>query len=133
MTLVLLVLLAILSLTVACVAWAARAQATRFIRIEDVWRERERQLVDRLLRQAHVPPLEIQREQVLKIPDPELAPTAETWVDQAWLRDSIKEEIEQIYPVTRSMSEIDVMHVYASDWRAIERRLKEEQTPLRVS
>lgn len=97
---------------------------------EEKWRERERALVDKLLRQAHVSPIEIQREHVVKLPDPEIQP--ESWVDIAFRTDEIKEELEQVYPEAARMSHAEAQQRYSKEWQRIAKKLKEEATPLRA-
>lgn len=125
-------LIAFLSLVVAGLAWTAHVRATHFQSVEDRWRERERQLIDRLLKQAQVPPLEIQRERVLKLPDPELTPTAETWVDAAMREDDVMEEIEYLFPEAARLGPTLAKERYAQDWKRIEKRIIEQRTPLRM-
>lgn len=100
--------------------------------IEEAYRKRERELIDRLLKTANVKPLEptIEREKVLKIPDPEVPPP--NWIDAAFLEDEIKEEIEQLYPEAAHMSHADAKRTYTADWSSAEARLKMLKAPLRV-
>lgn len=102
-------------------AWIAR---------EEKWRERERVLVDKLLKQGHLTPVEIQRETVVKLPDPEIQPAS--FIDEAMFVDDVKEELEQVYPEAARMSHVEAMHRYSKDWQRIAKRLKEEATPMRV-
>lgn len=99
--------------------------------IEAAWRERERELTDRILAQAGVKPLiRIDREQIIKVPDPEAAP-AETW-EEAWHRDDlIKEEIEQVYPEAARLSIAELKTAHPNEWLRFETMLKEQKTPLR--
>ena len=119
-------LLALVLLQAACLICAAYI----FLKREDKWREREMALVDRLLKQAHVPPVQIERENVIKLPDPEIQPAS--WIDQAFFEDEIKEELEQIYPEIARMSHRQARETYPKDWQSIERRLQEQNTPLRA-
>lgn len=119
--------LVLLLLVLAC---GLVLQARYFHKREDKWREREMALVDRLLRQGHVAPVEIQRENVVKLPDPE-TPT-ETWIDQAFFEDDIKEELEQQYPEVARMSLSDTKTRYAHDWRRVRERLQAERAPIRT-
>lgn len=93
--------------------------------------KREGELVNRLLKQGGVQPVVIERENVVKLPDPEIQPA--TWIDDAFHRDSVKEELEQVYPEAARMSHSEAQARWPHDWRAIDRRLKEELTPLRAS
>jgi hypothetical protein len=98
--------------------------------IEEKWRERERALVDRLLRQAQVQPVEIQRERVVKLPDAEIQPAS--WIDESMRLDEIKEELEQVYPESAHMSHTEAQQRYGADWSRIAKKLREEATPLRA-
>jgi hypothetical protein len=121
------------ALWVASVLGAARLLQNRengWIDREEKWRERERVLVDRLLGQARVTPVEVQRENVVKLPDPEIQPAS--WVDEAFAVDSVKEELEQLYPEAARMSHAEAQAKYSADWRRIAKKLKEESTPLRA-
>lgn len=101
-----------------------------FLRREDKWREREMALVDRLLKQGHVQPVTIEREKVVRLPDPE-TPT-ETWIDQAFFEDDVKEELEQMYPEVARMSHGEAKTRYAHDWRRVQERLRAERAPIRA-
>ena len=92
--------------------------------------KREGVLVDRLLKQAGVAPVVIERERVVKLPDPEIQPM--TAQDEAFFIDDIKEELEQVYPEVARMSHMQAKERFAHDWRHIEQRLREQKTPLRV-
>lgn len=116
----------------ASIAGAASIFARRerdWIAREEKWRERERVLVDRLLRQGNVPPVEIQREHVVKLPDPEIQPTS--WIDESFRIDDIKEELEQVYPEAARMGHAEAQARYSKEWQRIANKLKEEATPLR--
>lgn len=120
-------------LLAASIAGAASIFARRereWIRREEKWRERERVLVDRLLSQGHVLPVEIQRERVVKLPDPETQPPS--WIDESFRIDDIKEELEQIYPEAARMSHAEAEQRYAREWQRIAKKLKEEATPMRA-
>ncbi len=121
------------------VLWAASVLgAARLLQIrenawigrEEKWRERERVLVDRLLRQGSVAPVEIQRENVVKLPDPEIQPAS--WIDESFRLDDIKEELEQVFPEAALMSHSEAQARYSREWNQIARKMKEESTPLRA-
>ena len=117
----------ILLLSLACL-WQAR----RFSQGEREWRERERLLVDRLLRQAKVEPLAARHEieNVVKWPDPELPPLS---IEAQLLReDAIKEEIEIRYPDMVPLASWQVRDQHGEIWREFERRYEEAHTPLRA-
>ena len=122
--------LVLLTLLAAGVASAAYLSQMRWEKREQQWREREMALVDRLLKQAHIAPVTIERENVIKLPDPEIQPP--TWQDEAFFIDDIKEELEQIYPEAARMSHKEAMALYTKDWQRIGRQLREQRTPMRV-
>jgi|SRR5262245_61578129 len=124
---VLSILVTVLAAYVMCAAYFSQK---RWEAKEEKWREREMALVDRLLKQGHIPAVEIERERVVKLPDPEIQPP--TWIDQAFFIDEIKEELEQVYPEAARMSHSEAEQRYPYDWRAIQQRLHEEKTPLRA-
>jgi len=126
MSLVLTFLVVVNLLLAVSLLYAARF----FLKREDGWRQREMVLIDRLLKQAHVAPVAIERENVIKLPDPEVQP--ETWIDQAFFTDEIKEELEQVYPEVARMTHNQAKDRYAAEWRRIEQHLRERQTPLRA-
>ena len=112
----------------AAVLFARRER--EWIAREEKWRDRERALVDKLLRQGHVTTIEIEREKVIKLPDPEIPPSS--FIDEAFFTDDIKEELEQIYPEAARMSHAEAQQRYAKEWQIISKKLKEEATPMRV-
>lgn len=92
--------------------------------------KREGKLVDRLLKQGGVAPITIERERVVKLPDPEIPPM--TPEDEAFFVDEIKEELEQQYPEVARMSHADARTRYPHDWARMQKRLQAERMPLRV-
>jgi hypothetical protein len=92
--------------------------------------KREGVLIDRLLKQAGVQPVVIEREKVVKLPDPEIQPM--TWQDEAFFIDDIKEELEQSYPEIARMSHSEAKARYAHEWMRVQKRLQAERTPLRA-
>lgn len=92
--------------------------------------KREGELVNRLLKQAGVQPVVIEREKVVKLPDPEIQPM--TWQDEAFFIDEIKEELEQVYPEIARMSHSEARARYAHDWARVHKRLQAERMPLRA-
>lgn len=128
------ILSVILSILLAAVISAAvllfSIREGQWIGREEKWRERERALVDRLLKQAHISPVEIQREQVVKLPDPEIQPAS--FIDEAFFTDDVKELLEQQYPEAARMSHAEAQQRFSKDWQRIANKLKEESTPLRA-
>ena len=92
--------------------------------------KREGVLVDRLLKQGGVAPVVIERERVVKLPDPETPPLSAE--DEAFFIDAVKEELEQIYPEVARMSHAEAKNRYPFDWAHIQKQLREQQTPLRA-
>jgi hypothetical protein len=120
----------LLAACLACAAIFFYLRESKWEEREEKWRVREFQLIDRLLKKEHVQPLEVQREHVIKIPDPEIAPMS--WQDEAMRLDEIKEELEQIYPEVTHMDHETARATYASDWKRIQKQLTEENTAMRV-
>lgn len=119
-----------LTLLILLLACGLVLQARFFLKREEDWRKREMELVNRLLKTAQVQPLTIERERVIKLPDPELPPLSP--VDQAFFQDDIKEELEQVFPEAARMSHSMAQHRFPREWRAIEQRLQAERLPLRA-
>lgn len=92
--------------------------------------KREGELVNRLLKQGGIQPVVIERERVVKLPDPEIQPLSPQ--DEAFFIDDIKEELEQVYPDAARMSHSQARERFSHDWRIIEKRLRQERAPLRV-
>ena len=113
-------------LLAACLVCAAIV----FLHRDREWRKREIALIDKLLKQAHIPPVQIERERVVKLPDAEIPPP--TWIDQAFFEDEIKEELEQVYPEVARMSHAEARSRYAMEWGRIQKQLQAERMPLRA-
>lgn len=94
-------------------------------------REREAELLNRLLKQAHVAPISptVERERVVKLPDPEIPPL--TWQDQAFRDDDILEDLEQRFPDARGLTVEQAKALYPADWKTLEWAWDEAHTPLR--
>lgn len=120
----------LLSLLILLLACGYTLQARTFYRREEGWRQRERQLVDRLLRQANVAPLEVERIKTLQIddnPSPNKSP-----IDEAFEVDDLKEELEQLHPDAQWMSVEQAKAAYPQEWREIGARLEAKRQPLRI-
>jgi hypothetical protein len=114
------VLLALCTLLLAvCLVYTAR-----------FFLKREAEYINRLLRQAGVQPITIERERVVKLPDLEIQPLSAE--DEAFFIDEIKEELEQIYPEIARMSHAEAKARYARDWANMQKRLQAERAPLRA-
>lgn len=120
------VLFLLLCLACCALVW----QAGRFSRIEDGWRQRERDLIDRVLKRASVPPLQIEREQVIKLPDAELQPR--NWIEEAFKTDEIKEDVEQMFPEVAGLTAEQVQAQYPAAWNDAEQRWMAAHSPLKV-
>lgn len=120
------VLFLLLCLACCALVW----QAGRFSRIEDGWRQRERDLIDRVLKRASVTPLQIEREQVIKLPDAELQPR--NWIEEAFKTDEIKEDVEQLFPETAGLTAEQVQAQYPAAWNDAEKRWMAAHSPLKV-
>jgi hypothetical protein len=114
---------------VLLLAAALALQSWLFYRREEGWRERERQLVDRLLRQARVEPLEVRRVRTLEIE--ETSEPNKSPIDEAFEMDDVKEELEQLHPEAHGMTVEQAMMLYPQEWREIEARLQARRRPLR--
>jgi hypothetical protein len=122
--------LSFLSVVAVALAASLTLAARFFIRREREWNERHWELVNRLLKQAHVPPLTVERERVVKLPDPEIQPAS--FIDDAFFVDDVKEELEQIYPEVARMTHAEAQARYAKEWESIAQKLRKQQTPLRA-
>lgn len=92
--------------------------------------KREAEYINRLLKQGGVQPITIERERVVKLPDPEIQPM--TPEDEAFFIDDIKEELEQVYPEIARMSHAEAKARYSRDWANMQKRLMAERMPLRA-
>lgn len=87
-------------------------------RVEDS-RLREQELVERMLTKSGFAPL-VEREQVLKLPDPEVKQP--DFIEAAFREDGIMEEVEQLNPEMAGRGAEYVKQVYPSIWDEAERR-----------
>lgn len=122
--------LSLLAISSVVLAAGLTLAARFFIRREREWNERHWELVNRLLKQAHVPPITVERERVVKLPDAEIQPAS--FIDDAFFIDDVKEELEQLYPEAARMSHAEAQARYPRDWERIVRKLRERATPLRA-
>ena len=96
-------------------------------------RRKNQELLNRLLIRGNVEPIIVEREQVVKLPDPEAGPARRTWVDEAYRLDEIKEMLEEAHPDAAEMTAEEAMHAYQRDWAHLERLWDEQHTPLRTA
>jgi len=104
-----------------------------YSKLDNQWRERERKLIDQLLtNNGHKPLTKIERESVVKLPDPETPPLNE--LDRAFFDSEIVEEIEHARGLNpQSLTVGEAKAQYPDDWITWERRLRERKTALRVN
>lgn len=107
-------------------------QTRLFNEKEREYKRREAELVDKLLKQAHIAPISkpVEVENVVKLPDPELPPLS--WQDQAIRDDDILEDLELRFPEVRGMTPEQAKLLYPADWKALEWAWDAAHTPLRV-
>lgn len=99
---------------------------------EERWREREAQFTDRLLEQAKVKPVgaRVEQAKVVTLPDPEVMP--ETWIDEAFRQDEIKEMLEVEHPDLADLTAEQIRAHHGAVWARFERLYAETHTPLRI-
>lgn len=126
-------------LALAFILWAILtvtafvATVSFFVRRECEWRERERKLVDELLRYAHVPALEVQQERVAKIPDAETAPLMND-IDLAMHNDEVLEELQHRHGVATDTNDpVLAQTYYPQQWADAERIVRERKAPFRLN
>jgi len=110
-----------------------RVLFTQLQRQDDIIREtrlREQQLVDKLLTKAGYSPL-IEREQVVKIPDPEIRQP--DFIELAFEEDAIMEEVEVMNPDMQGRSADYVRQLYPGLWSEAEKRYRNAHIPMRSS
>jgi hypothetical protein len=125
----------VLTVILACAAIVA-LQARAFYRREDRWRKREEELRDQLwvLAGGKKPAVKYEHEKIVKIPDPEAPPqTPMSANDVAVFNDDVKETLEQVHPDARWLSVAQVKARWPQEWQAVERQLKAQQAPFRIS
>lgn len=104
-----------------------------FVQREREWRERERKLVDELLRYAHVSALEVQQERVAKIPDAETAPLMND-IDLAMHLDEVLEEVQHRFAVATDTNDpLFAQTAYPAQWAEASRIVRERNAPIRLN
>jgi predicted metal-dependent hydrolase len=123
----------------ACREYSFRHTAQQLLQAEQKYqesqvkaRERELSLIDTYLRKQNVAPLEVQRESVLRVPDPEMVRPRD-YVDEAIRLDEIW-EIAQERDVEASWttSADEARAKFPQLWKQCEVQWEAEHTPLRV-
>jgi hypothetical protein len=105
--------------------------AQRFADLEGRARERELALIDSYLRKQNVPPLEVQRENVLKLPDPESVRPG-NFVDEAVRLNQISEIVEEARPEAAWLTADEIRAQLPELWSQAEKQWELERTALRV-
>jgi len=96
-------------------------------REREVKRERD-ELLNRLLVKHAVEPIRIEREKVVKLPDPEAQPRSP--IDDAFRNDDILEEIQHRHAEAGGLTAEEVREGWPELWRKYEERWDEEHAPL---
>lgn len=108
-----------------------RVLFTQLQRQDDIIREtrlREQQLIDKLLIKSGYSPL-IEREQVVKIPDPEIRQP--DFIELAFQEDAIMEEVELMNPEMLGRGADYVKQLYPGLWAEAEKRFQTAHMPMR--
>jgi hypothetical protein len=115
----------------AFLAYQIRTLLSQIARLEariDEYHLREQKLIDKLLtRNGHSPLIE--REEVIKIPDPEVKQP--NFIEEAFYLDAIMEEIEIMNPDMAGRDPDFVREVHPGLWNDAKRRVDALQGPLR--
>ena len=113
-----------------CVQMRAFLQARKhWEELEARFRQREDLLIDRLLIKSGNSPL-IERERVVKLPDPEVKQPS--WIEEAFQMDGIMEEAERLLPEARGQTPEWVRDMYPGVWMEAEARYRERTDGLRL-
>lgn len=101
-------------------------------KLADDYRQREAELLNRILKQVGVKAVgpQVEVENVVKLPDPEIAPP--DWIDLAFRQDEIKELIEEGQPDMAHLSAEEMRNLYPRIWSRYEAMHAEQHTPLRA-
>ena len=108
-----------------------RVLFTQLQRQDDIIKEtrlREQQLVDKLLIKSGYSPL-VEREQVVKIPDPEVRQP--DFIELAFREDAIMEEVEMMNPEMQGRGADYVKQLYPGLWAEAEKRFQTAHMPMR--
>ena len=123
--------LALICLLGALLGWQIRVLLAQIHRLEqeiEKSRLREQQMVDKLLSKSGYSPL-MEREQVIKLPDPEVKQP--DFIELAFREDAIMEEVEFINPEMRGRNADYVQQLYPDLWRQAEERYTGIHAPLK--
>lgn len=101
----------------------------RWEELEARFRAREDLLIDRLLVKSGNSPL-IERERVVKLPDPEVKQPS--WIEEAFRLDGIMEEAERLLPEAQGQTPEWVRDMYPTVWRNAEALYNEKTDGLKL-
>lgn len=122
--------LALIGCLVCLWVYQIRAFSSQIARLEaqiDEFRLREQKLIDKLLTKNGFAPL-LEREEVLKIPDPEIRQP--NFIEEAFYADSIMEEIEHEHKSLIGLTREEMQAKYPHLWEAAKQRIDALQQPL---
>lgn len=123
--------LALICLLGALLGWQIRVLLAQIHRLEqeiEKSRLREQQMVDKLLSKSGYSPL-LEREQVVKLPDPEVKQP--DFIELAFREDAIMEEAELMNPEMAGRGAEYVKQIYPSLWDEAEKRFNTLHNPMR--
>lgn len=123
--------LTLICLLGALLGWQIRVLLAQIHRLEEEIkkaRQREQQLIDKLLSKSGYSPL-IEREQVVKLPDPEVKQP--DFIELAFQEDAIMEEVELMNPDMAGRGADYVKQIYPSLWEEAEKRYNTLHNPMR--
>ena len=115
----------------ALLGWQIRVLLAQIHRLEqeiEKSRLREQQMVDKLLSKSGYSPL-MEREQVIKLPDPEVKQP--DFIELAFREDAIMEEVEMMNPGMAGRGAEYVKQIYPSLWDEAEKRFNTLHNPMR--
>lgn len=110
--------------------WQIRALLAQIRKLEqqvEDSRLREQQFIDKLLTKAGYSPL-LEREQVIKLPDPEVKQP--DFIELAFREDAIMEEVEMMNPAMAGRGADYVKQIYPSLWEEAEKRFNTLHGPV---
>lgn len=115
----------------ALLGWQIRVLLAQIQRLEQQIEEsrlREQQMMDKLLTKSGYSPL-LEREQVIKLPDPEVKQP--DFIELAFREDAIMEEVEMMNPEMAGRGAEFVKQIYPGIWDEAEKRFNTLHNPMR--
>jgi hypothetical protein len=115
----------------ALLGWQIRVLLAQIQRLEQQIEEsrlREQQMMDKLLTKSGYSPL-LEREQVVKLPDPEVKQP--DFIELAFREDAIMEEVEMMNPEMAGRGAEFVKQIYPGLWDEAEKRFNTLHSPMR--